>query len=204
MPKNTETTAETPSTAEQNEQASATARKSLTVNGISVDVNFPKYSEGHVLNANEASTLNQTYLENIRNNTAGRVKKAIKEWIAAGAKDLPEGAENPNTEENFTASDELLTSIQEYADAYEFGQARVANLEPADPVEKEARKIAKEAVNAALKAKDIKIKDVPDEKYEALIAAQAAKPAVIEEAKRRLDVAKQVGSEELDLSGITG
>jgi hypothetical protein len=178
-----------------------TNKKSFTVQGVEVDVRIP-YAAGHVVTEAEASTLNQTFVENIRNNTSTRVKRAIKAWTEA---ELAEG-EEPHTEENFTPSDELLKEIQDYADSYEFGIKRMSNLEPADPVEKEARKIAREKLNAALKNKGIKYtgkdRQVSEEKYESLLASIATGEDVVKEAQRRVKVAKNIGDAELDISGL--
>jgi hypothetical protein len=46
----------------------------LTISGKPYTVE-PRYAEGHVLNANEASALNQTFFENLRNNFANKAKE---------------------------------------------------------------------------------------------------------------------------------
>lgn len=46
----------------------------ITISGKAFNVE-PRYAEGHVLTANEASALNQTYFENLRNNFAGKAKE---------------------------------------------------------------------------------------------------------------------------------
>jgi len=181
--------------------ATTVATKSFTAYGVNVNVKVP-YAAGHTVNEAEASTLNQTFVENIRNNTNAKLKKALKDWIEAGAKDLAEGAVNPNNEENFVAGEELSAEIQKYADNYEFGIKKLSNLEPADPVEKEARKIAREHLAVLFKKNSIKIKDVSDDKYEALLAIKAAQPEIVEEAKRRIAIAVTIGNEELDLTGL--
>lgn len=182
----------------ETEATESVSLKSMTIQGVSLNVKVP-YAEGHVLNANEASTLNQTYLENIRNNSAGKIKKALKAWLDAPAAE----GEDAHTEENFVPADELIADIQSYADTYEFGLKRLSNLEPADPVEKEARKIAKDIVNTALRNAGHKVKDVPEDKYEAMVAQVAARETTVAEAKRRIDIAKTIGNDELDFSGLT-
>lgn len=178
-------------------------KKSFTVQGVEVDVRIP-YVAGQVINEAEASTLNQTFVENIRNNTSTRVKRAQKAWLEA---ELAEG-EEPHTEANFVPSEELLKEIQAYADSYAFGVKRISNLEPADPVEKEARKIARQQINEALKARGIKFvgkdRQISEDKYEELLAAQSQKEEVVKEAQRRVNVAKKIGDTELDLDGILG
>ena len=46
----------------------------ITIAGKPFNV-APRYAEGHVLTANEASALNQTYFENLRNNFASKAKE---------------------------------------------------------------------------------------------------------------------------------
>lgn len=61
----------------------------ITVAGKSYNVE-PRYAAGHVLNDNEASALNQTFFENLRNNFAGKAKEgadqvAFDEYASAYA-----------------------------------------------------------------------------------------------------------------------
>lgn len=132
--------------------------KSLTVLGLTVDIEVP-YSEGHVLNASEASVLNQTFTENVRNNTA----KVVKEKLAAGD----------------TAG--ATAVITEYAAKYTFNErtATTAVSRKMDPVEKEALAIAKAKVLQALEAKGVKVKDVNADELKAKIAEVAKNPKVI-------------------------
>lgn len=105
---------------------------SLTIAGHSFTLDTP-FEAGHVLNEAEASVLNQTWLENIRNNTAKHVKKAV------------EDGEDPTK------------IVEDYASSYQFG-VRVAGtgaVRTADPVEREALKIAKAEVKAALAKKKL-------------------------------------------------
>ena len=46
----------------------------ITIAGKSFEVS-PRYAEGHPLTANEASALNQTFFENLRNNFASKAKE---------------------------------------------------------------------------------------------------------------------------------
>ena len=95
----------------------------ITIAGQEFEVHSP-YAEGHTLTAGEASALNQTFHENIRNNMAKKVK---------------EGA---------TAEDVLA-----YANSYEFGvRTPGAGRQAADPVMREAISLAKTAIKAFLKA----------------------------------------------------
>ena len=53
--------------------ATLTPTQAITIAGTRFTVPV-RYAEGHVLTAGEANALNQTYLENCRNNLSGRAK----------------------------------------------------------------------------------------------------------------------------------
>lgn len=99
-----------------------------------------RYEEGHELTAGEASALNQTYHENLRNNFAKRVKEAVD----TGAFD----------------QDGLQTEFDTYAEKYEFGVRTGGGGVTRDPVQAEAMAIAKSMINAALKKKGVKVTSV--------------------------------------------
>ncbi len=112
--------------------------RTLTVQGYTATV-YPPFVAGHVLKETEASQLNQTWTEAIRNNTASKIK-------ALQASD------------DFTALDEVAQKaavealVQAYAADFEFGVAgrggpRVA---PVDPVEKLAWTLAETFVRAEM------------------------------------------------------
>ena len=144
-----------------------------------------RYAAGHPLTEGEASALNQTYHENLRNNFASKVRKA-KETPPA-----TEGGE-PGTKE-LTDDDirSLQADLMAYADEYQFG-VRVAGSPraPADPVEREALNLAKEAIRQALKAKGKKA----DAEVVADLAAKLLdkNPQYREVAKQRVEAAKAV------------
>lgn len=164
---------------------------SLTIQGLVFPLPRPlPYAEGHVLNANEATALNQTWLENIRNNQAGAVKKAME--------GLPEGQALP--EEKMA---ELLAKFNDYANTYTFAQRSIRT--PLDPVGTEARKIAKAQLTAALRAQNIDLKTLPEGKMDELISGILAKyPEVTEEARRRIHAQQNVSASILQGLGIGG
>lgn len=144
--------------------------KTVTIAGHSFDLNAP-YSAGHVVTEAEAKTLNQTRHENVRNNLA----KAVKELIEAGK------------------MDEAKAKVAEYDASYEFTMASVGGgATRLDPVEREARAIAKELVRAHLAKTNRTFKTVPEgmtaeawaEKVEANIASVAASENVMKEARK--------------------
>lgn len=167
----------------------------VTIAGEQFEIKAP-YAAGHPLNEAEASVLNQTFLENVRNNSAGKIKAAKEVAEKAGTVFsvdtflVGEGAEQVT----------LRQSLQAYADAYEFGVRTARTSEPVDPVQREARAIAKEALAAAMKAKGIKRKDLTDEQYEAAVAQHAASDKVQKEANRRQKAKADLGLESLGLT----
>jgi hypothetical protein len=119
--------------------------QTITIQGAQFQVPMP-FSEGHTLNAPEASAMNQLFAENIRNNFAGKMKKAeeAKETVPGQAE------------------------LDKYCEDYKFG-ARGISGPKLDPVEAEARRLAKTAITEALKAKGYKLKDVQDEQLQAWV-----------------------------------
>lgn len=113
--------------------------QSITIQSKQFTIPMP-FSEGHQLNAAEAAAMNQLFAENIRNNFAGKMKAAEEKKEA-----VPGQAE-----------------LDKYVQEYKFG-ARGAAGPKLDPVEAEARRLATAAITQALKAKGLKLKDVPDE-----------------------------------------
>ena len=104
------------------------------------------YSPGHVLNANEAAALNQLRAENIRNNFAAKMKKALEDNSGALGQE----------------------ALSAYDAVYQFG-IRQSGKVPQDPVEKEAWKLAEAAVIAALKQRGTKLKELPEGKLDELV-----------------------------------
>ena len=132
----------------------------FTVAGLTLLVPEP-YTEGQYLNEAEASILNQTYRENIRNGIAPRVKKS------------PEYAQ---------------AIVDEYVATYSFGVRRARAL--LNPVDAEAKKIATAKVKEALQKKGIKPSDYEqyDEKVASVMAmpeVQEVAHAIVE-ARRAL------------------
>lgn len=162
-----------------------------------------RYAEGHVLTANEAGALNQTFHENLRNNFASKVRGKLEELY--GAKDettgkivVPEDAEL--SEEQFA---ELQTEFNAYAEQYEFGARRAGGgRQPSDPVRREAENLAKAAVRQALKSKGIKAEaDAIAEAAKRLVDTQ---PHWMETAARRVAEQQAIAADGLDsvLSGM--
>lgn len=155
---------------------------SILIEGISVT--FPaRFHTGHILTSVEAKVLNQTFAENIRNNRAGLVKKTKEE------------AGGQLTQESI---DTLTSSILEYAEGYEFSGPRSPRT-VADPVEAEARKLAKAEIVAALQRKGKKLSDFTAEIInEKVILLVQTRPQFRELARKRVDELKSIVSEGLE------
>jgi hypothetical protein len=144
-----------------------------------------RYEEGHELTAGEASALNQTYHENLRNNFAKRVKDSI---------------------DNNTFDAELLqTEFSDYAEEYQFG-IRVGGV-TRDPIMSEAMQIAKGQIRAALKKKGVKLASVESsaitEAAKKLVASPRGEP-IMALAKQRVEEAQSAAAEDLSdlVSGL--
>src|SRR6266576_554220 len=119
----------------------------LTIQGHKFEVPdavIARYTVGYTLqDEGEASALRQTALENIRNNCAARIKKAVK-------------ANNGNGELSSEQVSTLQTEIEAYASTYKFGERKAGGPRGpriVDPVEREMNKLAREDITAAFFAK---------------------------------------------------
>lgn len=121
------------------------------------------YEEGHTLTAIEAKVLNQVRAENIGNN----VRKKVQELLAEGK----------------TAEAEAL--VAEKDREYQFTEAAAGgSSRTMDPIEKEARKIARDAIKAALAAKGQKLSDIDKERLDEAIAKAAQREDILAAAKK--------------------
>lgn len=127
-----------------------TPRADITIAGKSFSVPQP-YAEGHALTPNEASALNQTYAENVRNNRA----KLVKEAIDAGTFD----------------QDVFQGQVDDYCDDYEFG-VRTGGGRSGDPVRQEAMAITRDLVRKAIVKQGKALKDYSAAKISELAKAQ--------------------------------
>lgn len=142
--------------------------KTITIQGLEFEVNTP-YVAGHVVTEAEAKALNQVRLENIRNNMASAVKEA-------------KGEGDSITEDAYGA---LKTKVAEYDASYVFTLASVGGgKRSTDPVEAEAKKLAKAAIAAKLAADGRTLKSVDPDKLAAAIAKLAESADIVKEAKR--------------------
>jgi hypothetical protein len=157
----------------------------ITIQGQTFNVPV-RYEEGHELTAGEASALNQTYHENIRNNVAVKIRKG------------------ETVEQSF---------VDEYALAYQFGvRASGGGGVSRDPVMSRAMVIARNKIKETLK----KMIATPGSKYygrkisdftsEAINTAAkdkiAADPTFLDLAKKQIEEERAAATEDLDLSDL--
>src|ERR1019366_7774418 len=102
----------------------------ITISGHPFNVPV-RYEEGNELTAGEASALNQTYHENIRNNLAKKAKEGVLTQVEVDA----------------------------YAESYQFGVRTAGVGVTRDPVMAEAMRIAKKQIAELLKKSGKRIGD---------------------------------------------
>jgi len=123
------------------EIASETPTKEIKIQGVNGWIVPLPFTEGYTLKTLEADQLNQVLHENIRNNFAKTVEKALKEQ----GDDFDQEA--------------LQRQLNEYLEEYEFGARRGGTFRAADPIEAEAMNIARDLVKEGLKRRGVKLKD---------------------------------------------
>lgn len=123
--------------------------REITIQGQELTIEVP-YEDGHVLTAAEASQLNQVYAENIGNNFRAKVKEML---------------------EGGSSVDDIQAALDTYAETYEFGVRRSsgASKRTVDPIEKEARALAKKALTDFFKKKDVDFSSLSVDEKEAAI-----------------------------------
>jgi len=113
----------------------------ITICGRGFDIPVPdRYTAGSTieLTEGEASSIRQTFCENIRNNIAARMKK-------------DNGAVNEAGALHEELVEEWQTKVNEYAESYQFGvRTGGGGRTPADPVERETLKIVKDKIREKL------------------------------------------------------
>jgi hypothetical protein len=183
--------------------------QTITIQGYEFEAPAP-YTEGHQLTNAEAAALNQLLAENLRNNFRTTVQDA-KDKALKAAKDhgsYAEGEEVPLSDDNLL---ELQIAFTKKAEDYEFAGRRGTRA-PVDPIEREAYKIAKAWVLAALKKNKnaagepapMDPKSLPEGKLDQYINGLLTKrPDIREEAKRRVSASQSIASEALNVDELT-
>lgn len=161
----------------------STPRRTITIKGAKFEFPAP-YVAGYAISENEANALNGLLGENLRNNFVGKYENE-------------DGTLKPEaTQEAFEA----------YAAEYEFGARRSGGREASlSPVERKARAIAREKVNAALKQANKKIDLKTDEgkaTMEKLVSELAKRADIVKEAEKQVRAVEKIAVEELDLGSL--
>jgi hypothetical protein len=158
---------------------------------VEVDVPQPYAAGAHTLTEGEANALNQIVAENLSNNLRAR----IVEGEVSGEGE----AKTVTPYTNETAQ----VLVDAYLTDYELGVRRAASGERqvTDPVEREARKIAREKARALIKeqggkAADYDLGPIVDAIFE------ANRETLMKEGKKIVDAANKVAGG-LDLGGIS-
>lgn len=129
-----------------------TPRTSRTIAGRSVTVIQP-YAEGHALTEAEAAMLNQTLAENFSNNLRKRIEDGVTDADGNKTRDYGESGD---------ADADLQALVDSYMTEYQPGVRSGGGGAPrvTDPVEKEARKLARQQASDYVKSQGMKVGDV--------------------------------------------
>ncbi len=120
--------------------------KSTTISGFKFEISTP-YSEGHTVTADEAAVLNQVRAENIGNNLRAKVKEQAEAVIAEA------GGELTDVQTTNFVTQVQSKIIDAYDKDYKLEAKKPAQPRVTDPVEKEARKLATNALIDAIAGK---------------------------------------------------
>lgn len=162
---------------------SHTPKEDFTINKQIFQVYKP-YAAGHVLTEGEASALNQTFSENIRNNFAANVKSHLE----GGTFDQAA----------------MQATLDEYMSKYEFGVRSYQGPRlSGDPVMARALELAREKIKAKIREVGGSLKDYePKAITERARKAVESNPKFLELAKRQLDEEAAIAEDDLDVSGL--
>ena len=159
------------------DKSPAENEKTITIQSESFTISTP-YSEGHPITAVEARVLNQTRSENVCNNQ----RKAIKAAKEEGTFDLKAAKK----------------SIADYDAAYSFATGGPAVKRTLDPIQKEARAIARNLISAKLKDAGKKMKDQDKAKLATAVDQWAEHPKVIAAATKVVKEREELANLSLD------
>lgn len=171
------------------------APPSITIQGLTFPITSP-FAEGHPLTATEAAALNNLRGENLRNNFAARIKALL-----GATADRAERTAAELTDEEKT---QLAIDFAAYDAQYTLSGKRSAKA-PVDPVEREATRIAKEQVDAALRRKGIEKKALAEGQYDNYVGQLLERnPAIRDEARAYIARLRDVGANAVadDLLGV--
>jgi hypothetical protein len=157
-------------------------QRTITIQGILVTIE-DLYQTGHVCSDVEANALNQTRAEGIRNNLA----KEVKAVLEIAGKD----AEGNQRELSETAIANLQEKINSYSRSYVFSSGGRTS----DPIQKEAKSIAKQILEGKLADQGVSLKDYPKDKFAANLEKIMAMDAVQKRATKTVADSRKLGAE---------
>lgn len=167
-----------------------TPTKTIKVGGVNLKAPMP-FAAGDTIDENEANALNQTYLENLGNNFRTKVAKAKEEQKIEG--DLSD-------EQAASIGRALQADFDKLVADYKLNVRRGGSV-VVDPVEREARDIAKGRITDHLKKQGVKLNTVTAEWMNAQIDKVLASPkgeAIREAARRRVELTRNIATDGLD------
>ena len=162
--------------------------KKISIQGITFTYTTP-YVEGSVLTAGEANQLNTVRGENMRNNFATKIKTALAELRKST------GDETSELSEEAIAA--FRAEFAKYDAEYVFSGKRTSRG-PVDPVMAKAKKMVRETIESALRAKGYKPADLVEGKMDELIAKYLdSHPEVVDEARAQIAKVKEAAADAL-------
>ncbi len=153
------------------------ATQTVTIQSESFTISAP-YVEGHVLTPIEARVLNQTRCENICNSQ----RKTIKASKEEGTFDLKAARK----------------AVADYDAVYSFATGGPAVRRTLDPIQKEARAIARNLLSTKLREQGKKMKDQDKDKLASAIEQWAEHPKVIAAATKVVKEREELANISLD------
>lgn len=157
--------------------ANAQAYDQITIQGQTFKVPI-RYAAGHTLTEGEASALNQTLHENLRNNFAKKVAEGVEAGIGL---------------------DVLQTQLDDYANDYQFGVRTGGGGFRGDPVMTLAMNTAREMVRMAIKNKNLNQDEWPASRIsqaaKALLDQQGEDGKIISMARKSVEAEREAARE---------
>jgi len=152
-------------------------RQFTLIEGVLCTIGAPYGPGTWTLTDGEANTLNQTIVENLRNN------------LREDAKKLKEDGAPP---------DKFQTLVDEYYDKYDFG-IRQGGIRITDPVESAARELARQLAKRALRKQGVKVSDLTTADVNAHAERLLEDPVVGPQIRAKAEI---IASAEEEVAGI--
>lgn len=149
----------------------------ITIQGQTFRVPI-RYAAGHQLNEGEASALNQTYHENLRNNFASKVRDGTEAGVPI---------------------ETLQQQLDDYANDYQFGVRTGGGGFRGDPVQTLAMNIARELIRTAIRTKGYDVDEWPASRVSQsardLLTSQGDNGKIITTARKQVEAERTAAQE---------